>query len=219
VVTSDHYAHKSPDYFIHTQQELLLLITGNGHRVLDMGCGEGNTGALLKSTGKAREVHGVELVPEIAARAHTRLDSVIVGDLETISLPFEPGYFDYIIATEVLEHLIDPGGLLSRLKGLLRPNGYFIASTPNMRHIRLLWHLAVQGDWHYTDSGPLDRTHLRFFTRRSLVRLFVEAGYEVESTHPVLLQKARILSRLTFHRLDEFLAYRYYCKASVSAAT
>lgn len=57
----------------------------------------------------------------------------------------------------------------------------------------------------------MDRTHLRFFTRKSFARLFAETGFQVTATPPVLLNKAQRLNRLTFGLLEEFLAFRYYC--------
>ena len=140
-----------------------------------------------------------------------RSDSVITGDLEKIEFPFEPQIFDYILATDTLEHLVDPLNVLKRLKPLLKPQGIFIASVPNMRHIRALWHIAVEGDWHYQDEGPFDRTHLRFFTRKSLARLFSEIGFEILKTEPVLLNKGQTINKMSFGLIEEFLAYRYYC--------
>jgi 2-polyprenyl-3-methyl-5-hydroxy-6-metoxy-1,4-benzoquinol methylase len=214
---SQNYDHKTEDYFNKTQEKAADFVSGRGNRILEIGCGEGYTGAYLKQTGQAKEVHGIELVPEVAESARKRLDSVLTGDLETIDLPFEMHSFDYIIGTETLEHLAVPERVLSRLKPLLKPEGLFIASVPNMRHIRLIWHLAVEGDWRYRDSGPLDRTHMRFFTRKSFIRLFTDSGYQVTSTAPVLLAKAQFLNRITFGLLEEFLAYRYYCIAKPKA--
>jgi len=210
MTTSQQYAHKTEDYFTQTQAEVAEFISGTGNRILDIGCGEGRTGAYLKQIGKASEVHGVELMPEIAQRARVRLDSVLCGNLESMELPFAGASFDAIIATEVLEHLIDPGALLRRLRPLLRPGGVMAVSTPNMRHIRVIYGLMVRGDWRYEDSGPLDRTHLRFFTRKSLRRLLDESGYTALMMKPVLLAKARVINTLTLGLMEELLAYRYY---------
>ncbi|GAB4451541.1 MAG: class I SAM-dependent methyltransferase [Anaerolineae bacterium] len=213
---SEYYADKPPGYFTEAKQQVVDLIDGNNHRILELGCAEGHTSALLKSLGKAREVHGVELVPEIAERARSRLDSVITGDLETVTFPFEAGSFDYVVATEVLEHLRDPWALLRRLAPLLQPDGYVVASSPNMRHVRVLWNLVARGEWRYERSGPLDRTHLRFFTKRSFARLFEESGYAVDTMRPVFLRKAARITKLTLNQFEEFLSVQYFCKAHVN---
>jgi 2-polyprenyl-3-methyl-5-hydroxy-6-metoxy-1,4-benzoquinol methylase len=205
------YDHKRSEYFQVTHQQVSDFISGQGHRILEIGCGEGYTGAYLKKTGQAREVHGIELMPDTAESARQRLDSVITGNLEKMDFPFQPQTFDYVLATETLEHLVDPTGVLKRIKPLMKPQGIFIASVPNMRHVRVLWHLAVQGDWHYQDEGPFDRTHLRSFTRKSFMRLFEEIGFEVLKTEPALLAKGQTINKLSLGLLEEFLAFRYYC--------
>jgi SAM-dependent methyltransferase len=217
MTVTQNYDHKRAEYFQVTQQQVAGFISGKEHRILEIGCGEGYTGAYLKKTGQAKEVYGIELVPDAANSARQRLDSVITGDLEKIEFPFEPQIFDYILATDTLEHLVDPLNVLKRLKPLLKPQGIFIASVPNMRHIRALWHIAVEGDWHYQDEGPFDRTHLRFFTRKSLARLFSEIGFEILKTDPVLLNKGQTINKMTFGLIEEFLAYRYYCISRLKA--
>lgn len=211
MIQSEAYDDKSAAYFQVAQREVLTFVQGQDNRVLEIGCAEGHTGALLKSAGKAIEVHGIELVMEVAEKARTRLDSVITGNLETIDLPFQQAYFDYVLATDTLEHLTKPEALLKRLKPLIKPGGVIVASVPNMRHMRLLWQLVIQGDWQYQDEGPMDRTHLRFFTKKSFARLFSESGFQVIETPPVLLAKAKALNRLSFGLVEDFLAFRYYC--------
>lgn len=219
MTVTQNYDHKRSGYFQVTQQQVGTFISGQGHRILEIGCGEGYTGAYLKKTGQAREVHGIELMPDAAESARQRLDSVITGDLEKIDFPFQPQTFDYVVATETLEHLVDPASVLKRIKPLMKPQGIFIASVPNMRHVRVLWHIAVQGDWHYQDEGPFDRTHLRFFTRKSFMRLFEESGFEVVKTDPVLLAKAQIITRLSLGVLEDFLAFRYYCVSRLKSSS
>lgn len=140
------YRHKRADYFRVTQHQATQFVQGTGHRVLEIGCAEGHTGALLKQSGQAAFVVGIELVPEVADRARHRLDQVLTGDLETMDLPFAPASFDYILATDTLEHLARPENVLRRLHPLLKPGGVIIASVPNMRHVRLVWQLVGRGD-------------------------------------------------------------------------
>lgn len=210
-----YYQDKPEGYFNAIQSDVADLIRGQDNLILDIGCGEGHTGAWLKSIGKAHEVHGIELMPDAAKLAGQRLDSVTVGSIEELDLTQFADAFDCILATEVLEHLIDPWQVLTRLQSVLKPGGYIIASVPNIRHLRLLWSLVVQGEWRYTSHGPLDKTHLRFFTRKSLARLFTESGYKVERIQPVFLARAKVISTLSFNLFEQFVAYRYYCVGSV----
>lgn len=154
---------------------LMIELVGPGGRVLDVGCATGYLGAALKERGS--EVAGVELDPEAAARAAEVLDEVVVADLETVDLleQFGPESFDTVVFGDVLEHLREPHRLLSRATALLRPGGSVVISIPNVGHadVRLA---LLQGHWRYSDRGLLDRTHVQFFTRSSLMELLSMAG-------------------------------------------
>ena len=71
------------------------------------------------------------------------------------------------------------GALWNWIEQVLRPGGRVHCCVPNMRHIENLEHLVLTGDWRYEEHGVRDRTHLRFFTEKSLRRLFEDAGYRV----------------------------------------
>ena len=89
MTVTQNYDHKQTEYFQVTHQQVAEFITGKDHRILEIGCGEGYTGAYLKKTGQAKEVHGIELMPDAAESARQRLDSVMTGNLETMDFPFE----------------------------------------------------------------------------------------------------------------------------------
>lgn len=159
----------------------MIRMVGGGKRVLDIGCWNGDLGAHLRS--RNTEVVGLEQDAEAAATAAARLDSVITGDVETLDLldTFGPARFDVIVLGDVLEHLVEPDRTLRRVRPLLSTSGYVVASIPNVAHGSVRLNL-LQGDFRYTDVGLLDRTHLRFFTRRSLEELFENAGFVVVET-------------------------------------
>ena len=192
------------------------MVQGRDNIVLDIGCGEGETGYELKKQGKAREVIGIELVEEAGNRAKEKLDRVIVGDIEKLELPFAKERFDYILMGDVLEHLIDPWQCLKRLKEYLKPGGSVIASIPNVNHWRVLKDLILHDKWEYVTAGTLDRTHLRFFTRKTIARMFSECGYKIiylgknYSARP----EVRLFDTLTLRRLERFLAVQYVVQAS-----
>jgi 2-polyprenyl-3-methyl-5-hydroxy-6-metoxy-1,4-benzoquinol methylase len=145
--------------------------------VLEIGCGAGELGRLLKERGHI--VAGVELVPEAAEAARRHLDQVVTADVEADGLPFAPGSFDAVIFADVLEHLIDPWRVLRETAALLTPNGCVIASIPNVQNGDVIWRL-LRGRWDYRERGILDRGHLRFFALQGIRALFAQAGLTIE---------------------------------------
>jgi len=172
------YESKPANYFEYSRPEMLPFIPSNCKRVLDVGCGKGHFGETLKRS-RSIEVWGIEPVATAAAEAATKLDHVIEGVFTSeADLPLES--FDGIVFNDVLEHLFDPAAALKLAQKLLRPGGVVVASIPNIRHFLALWELIVRKDWRYTDSGILDRTHLRFFTQKSILTLFADCDFKVE---------------------------------------
>ena len=104
---------------------------------------------------------------------------MLVGDVEAMELPFEPGSFDAVVAADVVEHLRAPERFLARARPLLRAGGRLVLSTPNVANWAMRLSLLA-GRWRYTDRGILDRTHTRLFTRNTLVETLEEAGYRVD---------------------------------------
>jgi len=144
---------------------------------LDVGCGAGAFGNAVKSR-LGIEVWGVERNECVAIQASNRLDKVIVGSYpDDGCLP--RNYFDCIVFNDSLEHMVDPWTALRATHDFLGPDGHVVASIPNIRYFPVLWKLVLRGEWTYGAAGTLDKTHLRFFTRRSMIRLFEQCDYEV----------------------------------------
>lgn len=146
-------------------------------KVLEVGCA---TGELLK---KLREKKcytvGLEKDKDIALEAKRKCDRIIVGDIETIDrLPFSDNYFDTVVLGDVLEHLQRPDKVLERLKKYLGENGVILVSIPNVAFISVRFGLFF-GRFNYTEYGPLDKSHLRFFTLKTAKRLIEENGYKI----------------------------------------
>jgi len=198
------------------RDEILPLWPGPCERVLEFGCGAGATLAYLKRTGLCRWTAGIELHPEAATRARGQVDLVLEGSIEQLDLPFEPGSFDVILCLDVLEHLVDPWRVLTAVKELLAPNGVVIASIPNIRHASVVLPLLLRGRWDYADAGLLDRTHLRFFTRRTALELFVSTGYRVERVLSTGTERGRpgwLPNLLTLTLFKPFLELQYLIRA------
>jgi SAM-dependent methyltransferase len=161
-------------YYDQARPEIADLVPPRCRRVLDVGCGAGHLGELLKTRG--HQVTGVELVPEAAAVAQSLLDAVFVGDVEAVGLP--PGPFDAILFADLLEHLVDPWHVLRQAAARLAPGGVIVASIPNVQNGDVVWRL-LRGRWDYRERGILDRGHLRFFTLDTIRDLFTQAGLEI----------------------------------------
>jgi 2-polyprenyl-3-methyl-5-hydroxy-6-metoxy-1,4-benzoquinol methylase len=170
----------------HARLLALALAEGPGH-VLDVGCSSGYLARPLVEAGAT--VVGVELDPAAAEAARTVCDEVVVGDVESLVLPFEAESFDVVLCGDVVEHLRDPGAALARLRPLLRSGGRLVLTTPNVANWAMRLSL-LGGRWRYTERGILDRTHTHLFTRKTLVETVTDAGYRVvalDHTSPVPL--------------------------------
>lgn len=165
-------------YYEDPRPDIQALIDPAGLRTLDVGCGAGELSAALRSRGAAFAA-GIELDPAAAARARPRLDELIEGNILNGDLPWAPESFDLLIFADVLEHLPDPDRVLTRCLELLARGGRVVVSVPNMRFWSVLLRLIVDR-WAYTDHGVRDRTHLRIFTRRTLVAMLADHGLQVE---------------------------------------
>jgi methionine biosynthesis protein MetW len=157
----------------------VVQLVGSGHDVLDVGCADGDVGRLLQETGN--RVSGLDRDAEAAEKARADLERVVVADLDTSSLldHFEAASFDVVVLADVLEHLREPERALREATVLLREGGRLVLSVPNVAHGALRLAL-LQGRWTYTAAGLLDRTHLHFFTRTSLLQLLEGVGLAVD---------------------------------------
>lgn len=163
------------------RSELIGLFQHKPRRVLDIGCNMGSTGELIKREFPSAEVIGIEVNKAAAEVASKRIDRVInepIDMLDWMKVDIEPRSIDTVILADVLEHFIDPWGMLRKLIPILTPDAQVISSIPNSRNLWLMDRLA-QGLWTYQQVGLLDVTHIRFFTLDEMKRMFAETGYEI----------------------------------------
>jgi methionine biosynthesis protein MetW len=146
-------------------------------RVLDVGCGVGTVTKIVNG-GKNNEVIGIEPDPDRAATAKAEGLNVVCGILDEAFF-VEHGTFDVIVFADVLEHLVDPAGMLALASKGLRPNGRILISVPNVAHWSMRWYILL-GRFNYTDTGIRDATHLRWFTHKTLRQLLDSCGFEIE---------------------------------------
>jgi SAM-dependent methyltransferase len=147
--------------------------------VLDVGCGSGVHGAELDRIHGHRVV-GVDLSETSIQKAKIRLVEAYVADVtkpENYEF-FGRRKFDVIVFSDILEHLYDPFDVLTRHYQLLAPGGHVLISLPNVA----IWNVRLEllaGRFEYQDTGTLDRTHIRFFTRRTFHQFARKAGLDI----------------------------------------
>lgn len=159
----------------------LLRLWGNRKDldVLDVGCGFATTSRSIADRGN--RVTGIESSAEAVTVARSRVSDVIHADLQDlpeVKRALGERRFDVIIFADVLEHLAWPIGVLRGYLDLLKEGGSVIISLPNVG----LWSVRLNlllGRFRYEETGVLDRTHLRFFTRRSAREMIEQAGLKV----------------------------------------
>lgn len=202
---------KGAGYYANERPDVVARLPRPLGRVLDVGCGAGGLAGGLRTAG-ASEIVGIEVVPEVAAIAETVLDEVYAAPVEE-ALDRLTGSFNTILCLDVLEHLVDPADVVGRLRGHAAPGATLQISVPNARHFSLVKDLWIHGTFGYSDWGHRDSTHLRWFTRRDLVTLVEEAGWEVAGTSFPPLQRSAGLHRITRGRSSEFLVAQVYLTA------
>ena len=173
--------HNSPLYYGSVRHELINLMKEPREtpiHVLEVGCGTGATLSHIQYLFPNASVNGIEIVDEIARLGAMNLD-IISGDVENMELPYVHNSFDYIIFEDVLEHLCYPEDVLIHMKDYLKPEGHIITSIPNLMNARVIYDL-LHGNFTYKDAGILDRTHLRFFTYKEIVKMFERTGYQID---------------------------------------
>lgn len=143
-------------------------------RVLDVGCSDGQFGALAKELGHT--VVGVDLIKHDGVGE--RLDGFHEADLQQGLPEVGAELFDIVVAGDVLEHVTDPERLLREMTEQLRDGGTIFVSIPNFAHWYPRGRVAL-GRFDYDQRGPLDHGHVRFFTRRSFGALVTKAGLRV----------------------------------------
>lgn len=175
-------------YYRSPRPELAVHVPMHTPRMLDVGCGAGEFGRALKAERGVQHVTGIEIVESAWTMATRVLDEAIFGNIETLDLPFPDEHFDCITCGDVLEHLVNPGEVLMKLKRVLAPGGTLVASIPNARFYQVVEMLG-NGRWIYQDAGIMDRTHLRFFTAVEMVELFRGAGMRVRTIAPLSMMR------------------------------
>jgi 2-polyprenyl-3-methyl-5-hydroxy-6-metoxy-1,4-benzoquinol methylase len=197
------YAHKDFSYYEFDRSKLVsqnCLV--EGRRVLEIGCGTGKTLASLKSQFRAGLCEGVE-PHAVQSAPRVEVDAIFQGDFFEYCDDAETK-FDLIVLLDVIEHIEDTQEVLDCVKNLLDDGGEVFFSVPNARNFRLLIPLIFFGDFDYRDSGILDETHVRWFTKKSFVKVLKKNGFTVVKTADTGLEQFKYLWWLNLITLGVF---------------
>jgi 2-polyprenyl-3-methyl-5-hydroxy-6-metoxy-1,4-benzoquinol methylase len=215
------YTAKADHYFESSRPEMQPFIPASARRMLEVGCGNAGFAASLTH---ARPIHvtAIEGYAPAAEVAQPRVDRLLAMPLDE-ALPLLAGeQFDCIVMNDVLEHLVDPWAALKQLRPLLSPSGVVVASIPNIRYFDVFKEYFLEGQWRYQRDGVMDRTHLRFFTRKSMVDLFEDSGYTMQSLVGInglsgFPFKFAVLNWLMRNALDDARFIQFACVAKARA--
>jgi len=145
-------------------------IPSDVRRILDIGCGSGDTARLIKARLPGVWIEGITYNTMEAMAASSVVDRVHVFDIETELPSLLPMEFDCLLFSHILEHVRDPPAVVCKfLTRLVRNRGIVVVAVPNVLEWRTRMRF-LRGDWQYEDAGILDRTHLRFITFLSAER-------------------------------------------------
>ena len=173
---ADHIKDKT--YYDNARIEMLKFVPKDAQKILEVGCGEGRFSSIL--TGQGKETWAIEPDQESAKKAAESLHKVLHGSIDGKLSEVPNHFFDVIIMNDVIEHLTEPWDDIQKLKSKLKDNGVFISSIPNVRYAKNLFHVLFKKDWKYSNDRILDITHYRFFTKKSIKRLWKENGYTIQ---------------------------------------
>ena len=197
---------------------MLRFLPATASVALELGCGAGQFALSLKKKYRA-EVWGVEANGHAAQSASQILDRVLVGDVHRLIRELPKNYFDLIVCNDILEHLANPYQVLTDLRNVMQPDGSLVCSIPNIRYWPALKHIVLEGDFKYEKWGIFDITHLRFFTKKSIIRMFSEYGYQlekIEGINPLESVEFETVNRLFGNALEDARYMQYACVAKKS---
>ncbi|MEF9991459.1 MAG: glycosyltransferase [Romboutsia sp.] len=172
--------------------EILNLVNDHPDRpinILDANCGIGSSLLELKSRYKNANLYGITNSRNCAKLAKN-ICNCIIADIDSYILPYEEKFFDYIILDDIIEHLKDPWMSLANIKKYIKDGGYIIANIPNLMHISILSQI-LNGNFTYTNTGLLDKSHLRFFTLSEIDNLFMSSEYNIISKSGSLINLSK----------------------------
>lgn len=207
---------ETTNYYIHNRPEIASFVPKTIKSILDIGCGQGAFLQLIKEQTGA-ETWGIEMVAEIAEIAKFNVDRILTGKIEEVINSIPNDYFDCITFNDVLEHLLEPTNVLKMIIPKLTENGIVIASIPNVRYFFNLYEVLIKKDWEYKEDGILDNTHFRFFTEKSMKRMFKNANLNLlnqKGINETRILKFRLFNIFTLGFFNDTKYPQFICIAN-----
>lgn len=213
-------------YYGLRRPEMIGLLPLSIASCLDVGCGEGAFLDAVRAERPDVRLRGIEQEEAPARRARDRGLDVTTGAFPDVLDPSER--FDCVVFNDVLEHMVDPWAALGVARSILSDGGCVVASIPSIRNFQTLYALVRHGRWDYVDSGVLDRTHLRFFTRSTIAELFAGAGFDIVTINggfPLRDRRSRALRILSIaagrslYREGSFRQFHVVARPAAPTAT
>lgn len=168
-----------------SNRDLLNLIPSNAKKVIEIGCSSGALARDFKKLNSIAHWVGIEIDPSYAELAKRHCDETQVQNIDNCSFDFFQKFCDRDcwVFGDTLEHLKDPWSVLKNIRSVIPKDGSVTACIPNAQHWSLVMRMAL-GDFRYEDSGLLDRTHLRWFSRKTIIELFESSGFKIAEGIP-----------------------------------
>lgn len=218
---SNEYSGKVKHYFSSERAEMIPFIPIGVRTLLEVGCGTGAFASNLKTLYNV-EVTAIEPHQSSSEMASKALDRVLNLDVEAGISALQGSKFDCIVFNDVLEHLTDPWDILKKVRGLVSPGGKVVVSLPNIRYMPVFKEFVIDGNWRYQRDGVMDKTHLRFFTKKTIQEMFVSSGYVITAMQGInrieFPWKYSLINTLTRGRLEDTRYQQYACVATPDGA-
>lgn len=212
----NYYKIKKSEYYSGTRTDIISFLGNEKYdNVLEIGAGGGDTLCLIKESGLAKKVFGVELFKlENTNQSNSLIDRFIHSNIEDQNLDLEKESFDLIILADILEHLVDPWEALKYISTFLKKGGKIITSLPNIRDYKSLIKIVLFGDFRYRGDGVLDKTHLRFFCKKNMIDLLSVEDLKIESYRPAFKirkdrKRRKLIDLITLGFFEQFLTIQY----------
>jgi SAM-dependent methyltransferase len=160
---------------------LLAHVPAGARSVLDIGCGAGDNARVLRDRGL--KIWAVTLSQVEAVRAREFCEDVLIANVEADDLALPLGFFDVLLLSHVLEHLVAPQSMLTRAARFLAPKGLVLVAVPNAANYRDRWRL-LRGNWRMEETGTFDRTHLHFWSYDTADEIFAGTPLRIQKKLP-----------------------------------
>ncbi len=188
----------------HHNPDLLRLIPVSSKNLIEIGCSSGALAREFKKINPTCNYFGVDIDPTYTKLADRYCDHTLAINIEESNGDFflDHKNRDCWIFGDTLEHFQNPWKILNSIRNIIPDEGCVVACIPNVQHWSIQVRLSI-GDFRYQDSGLLDKTHLRWFTRQTIMELFTETGFNIIDGGPRIFNEP---SREKFLPLIEELA-------------